>query len=142
MSHRFITIKIKNSFYEMKVDVFLDPFKVRRERNSLISVWQKSISSNAILLQWGLVNFSPSRNSNSVPQEEISEGSSQSSEFDQVLYSVIWILLYSVENCEKRQIVNWICPIVDICHEIAPRNCHREHYIANSPAASSCVSLS
>ena len=36
LSKKFYTLSIKNSFHEIQVDVFLDPFKVRRERNSII----------------------------------------------------------------------------------------------------------
>ena len=44
LSKKFYTWSIKNSFHEIQVDVFLDPFKVRRERNSIIMA-KKSISN-------------------------------------------------------------------------------------------------
>ena len=44
LSKKFYTISIKNSFHEIQVDVFRDPFKVRRERNSIIMA--KKTTSN------------------------------------------------------------------------------------------------
>ena len=50
LSKRFITLSIKNSFHEIQVDVFLDPFKVRRERNSIIVA--KQTTSNVIYVSF------------------------------------------------------------------------------------------
>ena len=48
LSKKFITLSIKNSFHTIQVDVFLDPFKVRREIN-MISVAKKSISNDGAI---------------------------------------------------------------------------------------------
>ena len=49
LSKKFYTLSIKNSFHEIQLDVFLDPFKVRRERNSIIMAKQTtSITHSSI----------------------------------------------------------------------------------------------